>query len=265
MAVTPFSRGTKLTLTKTSSTVALNSTKQKPLVLLSGWMGSTPRHLRRIKEHSDDHGVDTYSFSAGPREVVFPQHAKSLMESNMDAVIEEIGDSDRPIIFHGFSMSGFLWGNALLSMDKYPERFEKFKNNLKVQIFDSPPDYVGISGGIAKSMALDAFRSMLVKSAMDMYLNATKNSAGVMHLASSNRFHENNLKNVPSLWFYSLTDPVARWEDCRLVADKWRSKGIETDEVVFKDTAHVQHMLKEPEKYISALDGFLHKNGLLLK
>mmetsp|Transcript_6228 Transcript_6228/g.8037 ORF Transcript_6228/g.8037 Transcript_6228/m.8037 type:complete len:264 (+) Transcript_6228:60-851(+) len=263
MAITPFTRGTRLTLTKTSQ--HLCTEKERPLVLLSGWMGSTPRHLRRIKEHYENHGYDTYSFSAGPREVVFPKKAIALMEKNMDSVIEEIGDSNRPIIFHGFSMSGFLWGNALLSMDKNPERFGKFKNNLKVQIFDSPPDYVGISGGIAKSMGFGDFRSTIVKNIMDLYLHLTKDSAGVIHLAASNRFHGNDLKHAPSLWMYSLTDPVASSEICQIVANKWRAAGVESEEVVFKDTAHVQHMLKEPEKYISALDQFLQRNGLLLK
>jgi len=38
------------------------------------------------------------------------------------------------VVFHGFSMSGFLWGNALQSMDKDPTRFGGFKSSLKAQV-----------------------------------------------------------------------------------------------------------------------------------
>jgi hypothetical protein len=107
MAVTPWSKGMKLTLSIAPQIKSIAS-KDKPLVLLSGWMGSTPRHLRRIKELYEERGFDTYTFSAGPVEVLKPELARTLMETNMDAVIKEIGNEDRPLVFHGFSMSGFL-------------------------------------------------------------------------------------------------------------------------------------------------------------
>jgi hypothetical protein len=60
------------------------------------------------------------------------------------------------------------WGNALLSMDEQPARFDRFRNNLKVQIFDSPPDFEGISGGIARSMGMGAARSAVIKGIMEL-------------------------------------------------------------------------------------------------
>ena len=108
-----------------------------------------------------------FEFSAGPREVLNPTKAVALMERTMDTVgflcgyfkglwmrealkvalirslprrtapqvseeIEETGD--RPLIFHGFSMSGFMFGNALNSMDAQPERFQPFRSSLKAQV-----------------------------------------------------------------------------------------------------------------------------------
>jgi hypothetical protein len=37
-------------------------------------------------------------------------------------------------------------------------------------------------------------------------------------------------------------------KDCRTVVDKWSAAGIPVTEVVFEDTPHVQHFLKEPER-----------------
>jgi len=109
-----------------------------------------------------------FEFSAGPREVLNPTKAVALMERTMDTVgflcrwmrealkvalirslprrttpqvSEEIGEAgDRPLIFHGFSMSGFMFGNALSSMDAQPERFQPFRSSLKAQVgsHDSP-------------------------------------------------------------------------------------------------------------------------------
>mmetsp|Transcript_10957 Transcript_10957/g.25680 ORF Transcript_10957/g.25680 Transcript_10957/m.25680 type:complete len:223 (-) Transcript_10957:86-754(-) len=222
--------------------------------------------MRRFVEAYNERGFDTYAFSAGPREVLFPDKAVLLMEANLDAVTAQLkGTEDRPIIFHGFSMSGFLWGNALGSMDREPERFAHFKQNLRAQIFDSPPDLNGIAGGVARSMGYGGIREIAIKSAMSFYLEATKDGAGVVHRASSKRFHANGLAQVPSLWLYSKSDPVARWEDCREVCSKWRAQGVDVDETVFEDTPHVQHLLREPERYLGALDSFLGKHGLLEK
>ncbi len=94
-------------------------------------------------------------FSAGPADVLSPERAVKMMEvrdmfgleqceflrttcfprqANLDCVVEELNGQRRPVVFHGFSMSGFLWGNALLSMDRDPARFAPFKENLCAQV-----------------------------------------------------------------------------------------------------------------------------------
>jgi hypothetical protein len=271
MAVTPWSLGMKLQLTRSAAAHALPSA-ERPLVLLSGWMGSTANHLKHYRAAWHDRGFDTMAFSAGPQEVLQPKKAIRLMESVLDAAAEEAGAKGaaeagttrggRPILWHGFSMSGYLFGNALLSMDAQPERFAAVRRNLRAQIFDSPPDFNGIAGGVARSMGFGGVRELLIRGALSSYLEATKDTAGVLHRASSERFHGNDLSGVPSLWFYSESDPVARAQDCRTVIGKWRAAGIEVDEEVFQDTPHVQHMRLQPEKYLGALDLFLEKHGL---
>ena len=81
-------------------------------------------------------GCDVYEFSAGPQEVLKPAKGVALMESVMDAVSAELesGGGKAPLVFHGFSMSGYMWGNALLSMDKDPRRFAAFRASLRAQV-----------------------------------------------------------------------------------------------------------------------------------
>jgi hypothetical protein len=145
-------------------------------VLVSGWMGSTPKHLRRFRDAYHARGCDVFEFSAGPmvlaalgllkharacecsprrtrpevhsqdfcyrlpashmvclrclcsKEVLKPAQAIAKMETVMDAVTQELQATcpvaslgarsrggvgaveaaalARPLIFHGFSMSG---------------------------------------------------------------------------------------------------------------------------------------------------------------
>jgi len=57
-----------------------------------------------------------------------------------------------------------MWGNALLSMDRDPARFGAFRNALRAQVFDSPPDYGRIAGGVARSMGYGGVRETAIKS-----------------------------------------------------------------------------------------------------
>ena len=56
---------------------------------------------------------------------------------------------------------------------------------------------------------------------------------------------------------------MARWEDCERVAATWAAAGVPTDQEVFGDSPHVQHMLRHPEQYLAALDAFLAKHSAL--
>ena len=64
------------------------------------------------------------------------------------------------------SISRFMWGDALLSMDRDPARFGAFRNALTAQVFDSPPDYGRIAGGVARSMGYGGMRETAIKSVM---------------------------------------------------------------------------------------------------
>jgi hypothetical protein len=133
---------------------------------------------------------------------------------------------------------------------------------IRAQIFDSPPDYLNIPRGISKSVGAPRFLEMPIEIAVRGYLKLIEGSAGVLHKAASQAFHENDIP-APSLWFYSKDDPVADWKDCVIVIGKWRTKGIIVEECVWDKSPHIQHARKDPERYFSTLQVFLQKNGIL--
>ena len=91
MAVTPFSWGHSLRLALAPAReAALRPAAERPLVLLSGWMGATDKQLRRYKQLYHDCGIDIMSFAAGPSHVLRPEKAIALVEGNMRAVMQEL-------------------------------------------------------------------------------------------------------------------------------------------------------------------------------
>lgn len=203
-------------------------------------MGAKERQMKPYLSFYHEHNIDTISFAVGPHHVLFPSQAEKHMEVVLKLVydINRINNSssnnksieDKVIVhptncllFHHFSVGGFLYGQALLAMKSNPN-LNGIHNIIKGQIFDSPPDYSNISIGISKSIGITGITEKIVEYCARSYLKLTEDSTGRMHKASSNAFHENNIQ-APSLWFYSKADPVADWKDCVTVINKWKAKG----------------------------------------
>lgn len=248
----------------------------RPLVVIAGWMGAKERQMRPYLNFYHERGMDTISFAVGPNHVLFPEKAMEQMESVLSAVsAAHNGEAPKvavkapggkiakpsKIIFHHFSVGGFLFGQALIAMQKH-SHLNHLKGEIKAQIFDSPPDYASIPKGISRSMGIGGPMEVLIEKTARLYLKLTENSAGVMHRASSHAFHENDTP-APALWFYSKADAVCEWRDCETVTSKWKAKGTEVEECVWEDTPHIQHARVDPDRYFGTLDRFLKKHGII--
>ena len=251
-----------------------DSDTQRPLVVVAGWMGAKERQLKPYLKFYHDRGIDTLSFAVGPHHVLIPSKSMQQMEAVLDLVSANPPGCDgsghkspedfqtpSSLLFHNFSVGGFLYGQTLLALSKRSDHGKYIQSNIRAQIFDSPPDFMNIPKGIARSMGIGGTGEFLVQSMAQLYVAATHNTAGVAHRASSAAFHENSI-SAPSLWFYSKADPVADWRDCVTVIEKWRGKGTQVEEVVWEDTPHIQHARVDPDRYFGALDAFLQRLGL---
>ena len=232
----------------------------KKVAVVCGWMGAKSRQLRVYKEFYHARGYDTLSFACGPQHVLMPSYAMKVMQK----VVKEInsGDGDRDVIFHHFSMGGYLFGQMLRHLQTLEgKKGKEFQKAIIGQVFDSPPDFRSIAKGVSQSMGVPASSpvAVAVEMAMRLYLFVSSTTAGVEHRAASAAFHTNYI-SAPSLWFYSRSDPVALSEDCEKVISTWRKQGTSVEEVVWDDTPHIQHARIDPERYFGALDKFLAKH-----
>jgi hypothetical protein len=232
--------------------LAVQDHDKRTLVVVCGWMGAKESQLKSYIQFYHQQGFDTLSFACGPHHVLLPSQAMKVMEK----VAEESMKSEaKRLVFHHFSMGGYLYGQLLRHL-KIKGTRDEFVPLVKAQIFDSPPDFSGIAKGISQSMGVGPPLSTVAEYAMRLYLFVTSTTAGVEHRASSAHFHDNYIQ-APSLWFYSKADPVARYQDCEIVWGKWKAKGTTIKTVVWEDTPHIQHARIDPERYFGSLKQFL--------
>ena len=265
---TPLSLGFDITLQRASPESKVEaSNRGNTIVVLCGWLGAKPRQLRVFTEWYHQKGFDVLSFAVGPKHVLFPKTAQQMMEKviNVASCPDEsnpTSKSDR-IIFHHFSVGGYLFGQMLRVLNQNQGKYSDFVPKIKAQIFDSPPDIAGVPAGIAASVGItNKVVAKGIELSVTAMLSALSQTTGVEHTAASKSFH-NNFVRAPSLWFYSLADPVANHKDCDIVIGKWRQAGTTVETCVWENSKHIQHAKKDPVKYFGTLNDFLSRHNVL--
>jgi hypothetical protein len=229
-------------------------------------MGAKDSQMKPYLKYYHSRGFDTLSFAVGPMHVLFPDKAKSQMNTVLTQALEhsaEESDAENPaksndIVFHSFSMGGYLFGHSLMLIRDNPEKFGNLPGLIKAQIFDSPPDMGSIPYGLAKSVGFGVPVEKVVEKVVQLYLTLTASTSGVAYKASSDIFH-NNYLSAPALWFYSRADPISRFQDCETVVSKWKARGTEVQTCTWDDSPHIQHGRLYPDRYFSTLGSFLEK------
>jgi Eukaryotic protein of unknown function (DUF829) len=246
-----------------ASPQSLTDTSERKLAVVCGWMGAKPKQLKPYKQFYADRGYDVLSYAVGPEHVLQPQTSMDLVQTVLDETLRPSNGDPTPdkVVTHCFSVGGYLTGQLLRVLNDPARRDDKLQYHrlVRAQVYDSPPDFNGIARGIGKSMAMGQFVADRVEEWVRLYLWAVRDTAGKEHRASSAQFHDNHLL-APSLWLYSEADPVAVPEDIQTVMAKWAAKGSIVEQIVWKDTPHIQHARYDPERYFGGLNGFLQKH-----
>ena len=264
-----FSTGARPPVTQThfKNGIKLNTTSEASidtLVIFCGWMSSTDRQLKRYLDYYHRNGIHTLQFSVGTSHVFNPgagtKHMEYILQTTLDL-------EPKNIVFHHFSIGGFLYGQMLRIFKDSPKNkgYGGVIPKIKGQIFDSPPDMHSIPEGLAAHFFPSKSHPLhfLVKICVEMYMKLTAESNGREWKASSEIFHANFLAHAPSLWYYSTADPVSRYEDCEKVIESWKGLGMDVTAVRWDNTPHIQHGRKDPDRYFGELDIFLRKIEVL--
>ena len=150
---------------------ALKGSAVKPLFVVFGWLGSTPRRLRRILEWYDQQGADVlwyippfHSMYVRYIELLRVYHVISVVPSvarhDARSVVEQLAAHQRPFSVHMFSGNGvhaFAHMTDFMSRNPNYEHAQSVSKLLRGVVIDSAPPYGNIELVVARSIT-----SMLV-------------------------------------------------------------------------------------------------------
>ena len=93
-------------------------------------MGAKDSQLKPYLSFYHALGIDTLSHAVGPRQVLQPQSAMDHMAHVLQHVSTNAATKDKDLIFHSFSMGGYLYG-LMLHLLKEDPRFADVSNKIR--------------------------------------------------------------------------------------------------------------------------------------
>jgi Eukaryotic protein of unknown function (DUF829) len=114
-------------------------------------------------------GFDVLHIKANPTQILWPARAQAVAAQIVDFVTAPSRRS-QPILVHGFSVGGYLYGETLVRMTSDPIMAEEMSRRVRGQIFDSPVDMEGVPRGVSLAVTGSRPAQIAIKSSLDTYL-----------------------------------------------------------------------------------------------
>lgn len=249
--------GENMELWRSDSPLAYHSPQGtgKPLVLMLGWLLARTKHLTKYSNIYASKGFDVLQIRVKPSQVLWPMKAQAYIEKIFN-VLEQEDCRNKPILIHGFSVGGYLYGEMLVKMDMEPDRYANLRHRIMGQVFDSPVDKNQVAYGMAQNLVKHHLLQLLMYPLLEQYLNIFRSSVSDHFMRAQNAFLQNAM-SLPSLVLFSHIDPIANPQVIERTIRQWSSRGITVLHKSWADTKHVSHLQKYPEEYIEMLWSFL--------
>lgn len=195
-----------------------------------------------------------------PGQILWPLGAQAVASQIVD-FINAPSRRTRPILIHGFSVGGYVYGETLVRITRDPALADEVARRIRGQIFDSPVDFEGVPRGVSMALTESTAARFAIKKSLDSYLALFKNKVTQHYIRSSQAFRSNPLR-TPTLLFYSYADAIGIAGPIESAMHSWRQSGIPVYSKTWKDTPHVSHYLRDPINYTIALNDFIRIIGL---
>uniref|UniRef100_A0A336L0G7 CSON002474 protein n=1 Tax=Culicoides sonorensis TaxID=179676 RepID=A0A336L0G7_CULSO len=252
----------KLNIDKDPKTLQLSEQREKPLVIMLSWLQAKHKHLKKYAEIYTNQGFDVLITQITPWQLLWPTKGSQNVAADLVKFLFN-NQSYGPLVIHGFSVGGYLWGECMVHMARDLDKYKPLLNRISAQIWDSAADITEIPVGVPKALfpKNQALQNAL-RSYMLYHLKTFHDTATVHYLRSSQLFHF-TLVTAPALFLVSKTDPVGAESSNRRVADCLESKNIPITWKCWDRSPHVGHYRKHPEEYVECLFNHLKSVNLV--
>ncbi|EGD82057.1 hypothetical protein PTSG_02739 [Salpingoeca rosetta] len=232
----------------------------RPVVLMIGWLLSKRNHIQKYADWYADRGIHTVSMLPRPKHCLDMKQASAAASSLLHLVTSP-PFRGHPLLIHGFSVGGFLYGRYLMEATQHSE-YEDIAACTRGQILDSVVDLEGIPYGVSAATFKNPLVRRLSQAFLEGLMAMSPGRMGV-YRASSSIFKANPMR-TPTHVMYSHVDPVTDSERIESVMRAWQQQGIPVTASVFDESAHVQHMKQYYDKYYADLETFVKKHVTVL-
>lgn len=235
-----------------------NVANDRPLLVVLTWLLSKRQHVMKFVNLYMEQGFDVAVVSLTPRQLLWPKVGSRLVAADLLTFLKR-NESYQRILLHGFSVGGYMWGEALDIMESNKDKYSGIADRIVGQVWDSIADVSEIPIGFPIAVfPKNKLMQKLVRTLLEYHMKRNYEESIQYYIRSSQVFRSSSIR-VPALLFVSKTDPVGTVSSNLSLRDDWESAGIKTYVKIFEESPHVAHFYKYPKEYVAELYTFLQR------
>ncbi|XP_013141438.1 PREDICTED: uncharacterized protein LOC106105586 [Papilio polytes] len=252
----------KIKLTPDPKTMKLDKQLNRPICIMINWLLARQKHVLKYASLYLEQGFDVVSVSCTPWQLMWPMKGSQLVAGDLMRLLSA-NENDQPLVVHGFSVGGYLWGEVCAHVMADKERYQPVLDRVAAQVWDSAADITEITIGVPIAVfPKNKIMQKTLKAYMEYHMKTFHDAATTHYIRSSQLFHT-NLCRAPALFLLSSSDPVGAEHSNRAVYQSWCKMGIKCTWQCWDRSPHVQHFSKHREEYVRLVMAHLREHALL--
>lgn len=235
----------------------VNLEHNRPVVILLAWMLAQRKHVDKYLDLYLKKGFDILKISISVKQLLWPTEGSQIAAQDVVQFLEE-NQQFNPLLVHGFSAGGYVWGEVLVKLNEDLEKYKKsIISRIKGQIWDSTPDITEFAKGFPHALfPSNPILRKAVQKGLEYHLQTFHDTATQHYVRASQMFHTTPV-HAPALVFIAKNDPIASLDVVSKVTNNWESMGMKTFMKCWDKSKHVSHFHLHRREYIETLEYFL--------
>lgn len=135
-------------------------------MLILSWLQAKHKHLKKYAELYTEQGFDVLIAQITPWQLLWPVKGSQPVAVDIVKFLHN-NPSYAPMVIHGFSVGGYLWGECMAHMALDLDKYKPLLSRISAQIWDSAADITEIPVGVPKALFP---KNMALQNALRSYM-----------------------------------------------------------------------------------------------